>query len=129
MPSPSPSTALRRRDLLLLRATPRDRVFELPCQRLYMQFVDARRSRPALASPDRGEGGEPEAVHDAPGPREVFAALARDLAAADVLRIRDREWLADSDLRGEVERLVAGFTARGGRVEWCEAGGPASREY
>lgn len=109
--------ALGRRDLLLLRPTPRDRVFELPCQRLYMQFVDARRIRPSESPPDEIGLGEPEAVHDTRGVCELLDALARELREAEVLCLLEPEWLVDPELRREVDRLVAAFTARGGRVE------------
>ena len=96
--TPSP---MRRRDLLLLRPTPSDRVFDLPWQRR-----------------DEGALGEPDPVYDVRDARELFDALARELADADVLRILDREWLADPGLRQEVDRLIAAFAARGGRVEF-----------
>ena len=110
-----------RRDLLLLRATPHARVYELPCQQLYMRYVDARRSRTGVTSAGEAGPGEPEAVFEGIGPRGIFAALAVELGAADVLRIRDREWLADPLLRREVEGLMAAFTARGGRIEFGTA--------
>ena len=115
---------MRRRDLLLLRPTPRDRVFELPCERLYMRYLDARRAGPG-DPPRRDDGalGEPDPVHDVRDARELFDALARELGDADVLRILDRQWLADPDLRREVDRLVAAFTTRGGRVEFAATTG------
>ena len=109
---------MRRRDLLLLRPTPRDRVFDLPCQRLYMRYLDARSVRPEPQRRDEGALGEPDPVYDVRDARELFDALARELADADVLRILNREWLADPGLRQEVDRLIAAFAARGGRVEF-----------
>ena len=113
--TPSP---MRRRDLLLLRPTPRDRVFDLPCQRLYMRYLDARSVRPGPQRRDEAALGEPDPVYEVRDARELFDALARELADADVLRILDREWLADPGLRLEVDRLIAAFAARGGRVEF-----------
>jgi hypothetical protein len=115
-------TPIPRRDLLLLRATPHPRVYELPCQQLYMRYVDASRSRTGVTSDGEAGPGEPETVFAGIGPRGMFAALAVELRDADVLRIRDREWLADPGLRREVDALIARFTSRGGRVEF---GSPA----
>lgn len=112
---------IARRDLLLLRSSPPARVYELPCQQLYIRYVDARRGQPDLASRDEAGPGEPDAVFDAAGPRAIFAALAAELGEADVLRVLDREWLADPELGREVDRLVSAFRARGGRVELGEA--------
>jgi hypothetical protein len=111
-------TNMNRRDLLLLRATARARVFELPCERLYMQYLDARQPRVASTSaqPDYWLG-EPEARFDVRSARDLFDALARELGTAEVVRVVGREWLADDQLKQEVERLIAAFVDRGGRVE------------
>lgn len=109
---------MNRRDFWLLRATPHARVFELPCERLYMQYVDARRPQAGPGTtPQDDLPGEPDAQHDRASLAELFDGLARELETVDVVRIVDREWLADDDLKGEVERLVTAFLRRGGRVE------------
>lgn len=123
VPTRSPAP-LRRRDLLRLRTPSRDRVLELSCQQLYMRYLEARRGRPDPAPLDDSALGEPDAAHDVPGVPDLIEGLTRDLATADVLRIVEREWLVDPDLRREVERLVEAFIARGGRVE---SGLPTSR--
>jgi hypothetical protein len=109
---------MNRRDLLLLRATQRARVFELPCERLYMQYLDVRRPRATsiAAQPDDWLG-EPEAQFDVRSTRNLFDDLARELGAADVVRVVGREWLAEAELKQEVERLITAFVERGGRVE------------
>ena len=109
---------MNRRDLLLLRATSRARVFELPCERLYMQYVDARQPHGAsmAAQPDDWLG-EPEAQFDVRSAGDLFDGLARELDAADVVRIVGPEWLADEKLKQEVDQLISAFAARGGRVE------------
>jgi hypothetical protein len=106
-----------RRDLLLLRATPRERVFELPCERLYMQYLDARPPRAAAAAPADDSLGEPEGRFDIRSPRDLFDHLASELGAADVVRVVGREWLVEAELKQEVERLITAFVERGGRVE------------
>lgn len=93
-------------------------MLELSCQQLYMCYIEARRRRPDLAPLDDGALGEPEAAHHVPGVPELVDALARDLTTVDVLRIVGREWLAEPGLREELERVITGFTARGGRVEF-----------
>ena len=109
---------MNRRDLLLLRATQGERVFELPCERLYMQYLDVRppRAASAAAQPD-GWLGEPEARFDVRTTRDLFDHLARELGAADVVRVVGREWLVEAELKQEVERLISAFVERGGRVE------------
>ena len=109
--------SMNRRDLLLLRATPSARVFELPCERLYMRYLDVRRPQAGPQAPPDYWLGEPEAQHDVPSARDLFDDLARELSAADVVRVVGRDWLADDELKREVERLIARFVERGGRVE------------
>jgi hypothetical protein len=83
-----------RRDFLLLRVEgPRDA--ELSCERLYMRWVDATAS-----------GSK----------RELFDSLRADLLKAKVLYINGREWLATSELREQVERMLSEFAAGGGTV-------------
>jgi hypothetical protein len=110
--------AINRRDLLLLRATPRARVFELSCERLYMHYLDVARPHvgPQIVPADDGLG-EPDAQYDMANAQDLFDGLARELDAADVVRVVGREWLADDELKQEVERLIAAFVARGGRME------------
>jgi hypothetical protein len=83
-----------------------------------MQYLDVRRPRAAsqAAQPDYWLG-EPEAQFDVRSARDLFDDLARELGAADVLRVVGRDWLADDELKREVERLISAFVARGGRVE------------
>lgn len=113
---------MNRRDLLFLRSTRKERVFELPCEQLYMQFVDTRRpSPPAMtASQDDYPLGEPEASFDVDGADDLFVNLRAALAGADVLRVVDPRWLTDPELKAHVEGLVADVRASGGRVEFVD---------
>ncbi len=114
---------MNRRDLLLLRPTPRARVLELPCQRLYMQYLDIRRPNTQSQIPPDGHWlGEPEPSYECRSSQDLFDGLARELRGADVLRVVGRAWLADAELTREVDQLVAAFAARGGRVEFVETG-------
>lgn len=109
---------MNRRDLLLLRTSAGTRVFELTCERLYMRCLDLRRpTAPDAALPDYWLG-EPEPHYEPTTDQDLFEGLRRDLAGADVLRIVDPHWLADAALRRDVDALVAGFRAGGGRVEF-----------
>ena len=113
---------MNRRDFLLLRTQGSDRVLELSCERLYMQYVDAQ-----SVAKRRGEEidgmteapwwvGEPPTSMDGPDAEGLFRELQSDLADADVLQVRDREWLVTGDFRDRLEALLGGFRARGGRV-------------
>ena len=83
-----------------------------------MQYVDARQppAGPATARPEMWLG-EPDAQLDVRTPDDLFGTLARELSAAEVVRVVGREWLADEGLAREVERLPTAFVSRGGRVE------------
>ena len=116
-----------RRDFLLLKTKGRERVLELSCERLYMRWADARSGAggPAAATGAEGrEGGDPQTWEGEP-PTEIvtmtttdlFGELERELARADVLRVRGRDWLSDLDFRHDVESRVKAFRDRGGRVE------------
>ena len=87
--------AIDRRSFLLLRPTDHDRVFELSCEQLFMRYVDAR-------LPRRRE--------------RLFDQLRKDLAGVDALRIVDREWLSDEDLRSRIRALLEALRARGVRI-------------
>jgi hypothetical protein len=81
-----------RRDFLLLRA---GQPAVLSCEQLFMRYLDAQMSGTTT---------------------ELFAALADDLRAAKSVRIADTSWLSREDLKREVDRVLASFTAAGGRI-------------
>jgi hypothetical protein len=107
---------MNRRDFLLFRTEGRAKTVELSCERLYMRYVDARRA-PEPDTEDNVVNGEPPARFARQSVRELFDAIADDVREADLLRITQRDWLADEDLRREVAALVDAVRARGGRVE------------
>ncbi len=109
---------MNRRDLLLLRTTSGQRVFELACERLCMRYVDTRRPAEAAAVLDDHWLGEPEPQVESASARDLFDGLQRDLVGADVLRVVDERWLADAGLRREVDALIGRFRQSGGRVEF-----------
>jgi len=111
---------MHRRDLLLFRTDSGKKVFELGCERLYMRYLDTRRPGPPATVLDDYRLGEPEPHLTAASPRELFDGLRRDLAGVDLLRVIGPQWLADADLRREVDALVAALRSRGGRVEFID---------
>lgn len=81
--SVKPPDRINRRAFLLPK--PRVRVLELSCERLYMQYADAR------------SGGRLP---------EFLKGVERELEAADSVRLTAREWLARDDFREQVEPLL-----------------------
>ena len=110
---------MNRRDLLFLRTTSGQRVFELACQRLWMRHVDAHRPTEPAAMAEDHWLGEPAPQVALPSTRDLFDGLQRDLVGADVLRVVDERWLADAGLRREVDALIDHFRRSGGRVEFA----------
>jgi hypothetical protein len=112
-----PAVAHSRRDFLLLRPGRQARVLDLPCRRLYMRYVEARTS----AGRDAGDwpleaGAEPPSDVATPTVDELFATLDRELQEADAVRLVEAEWLAEPDLRLQLDRVLDAFRERGGEV-------------
>ena len=112
---------MNRRDFLLLRKDPQPRELELACDRLYMQCLDAQVTGPQPEDPaDTAETpageGEPPARFAARSREQLFAALDLELREVEVLKVVNSQWLV-GDLQQDLDRLIEGFRARGGRVE------------
>ena len=118
---------MNRRDFLSLSTRDSKRILELSCERLYMRYVDARSGIGRAGEPQafdtnrRPWEGEPPLKIETPTTRELFAALERELAGADVLRVREADWLSSEEFGREVEAHVEAFRRRGGRVEFADA--------
>ena len=113
---------MKRRDLLLLRTEPAGRVAELSCERLYMQYQQTsltmvRPGRADVLPTTELSEEEPSAVFDERTTRQLLGDVERELEEADVLRLVDTEWLAVDAFGRDVERVLASFRRRGGRVE------------
>ncbi len=112
---------MNRRDFLLLRKDAQPREFELACDRLYMQCLDTQVTGPQLEDPvdtaetSAGEG-EPPARFIGRSRAQLFEALDRELREVAVLKIVNGRWMV-GDLRQDLDRVIEGFRARGGRVE------------
>jgi hypothetical protein len=121
---------MNRRDFLLLRREPASRVAEVSGCRLYMRCLDAQfsSSQADVASPigDTWEG-EPPQVFERQSIEEMFHRFSLDLEGVDILRITDVSWLTLEPVRGHVDRLLATFRSRGGRVELVAGGAAGSR--
>ena len=122
---------MRRRSFLLLR---KEREVELSCRTLYMRCLDAAAAagpaavpgssptRPLTASTlaaaeyeQSWQFEEPPAAFHSPTQRELFDRLEDELLEVEVVHLTDIEWLRD-EFRPDIERVLASFRARGGRV-------------
>lgn len=88
--------AVNRRDFLMLRVEPARATAVLSCEHLYMRWVDARAEGATAA---------------------LFDRLASDLAGVKTLRLIKTSWLADADLRRQLEAALEPLRSCGGRVE------------
>jgi len=116
---------MNRRDFLLFRTRKKERMVELSCERLYMQYLDATAGA-ARASAHTNEidatswsEGEPPLMIDQPTSEEFFLDLQRELLSADLVRIRDSHWLVDEKIRSRLDAVLAAVRAGGTRVESC----------
>ena len=109
---------MKRRDFLRLRSEAAIRVAELSCERLYMHYQHARVTTMPVGveAPERAEV-EPPSEWTARTTEQLFDEIERQLQGADVLRLVETEWLVVDDYRRHVERVLAAFRGRGGRVE------------
>jgi hypothetical protein len=110
---------MHRRDLLLLRTTSGRSIAELSCERLYMQFVDAKAAPAATCShpTTEVEQGEPEAAFNTRSAGQIFDDLADTLSRADIVKVVDRSWLTDRAFNERVEGLLNAVRVRGTRVD------------
>ncbi len=86
---------MNRRDFLLMRVR-RESSLELSCEQLYMRYLDACSNGSTAL---------------------LFEWLEGEIQAVKELHLRDTAWLAEENLRQQLEPLLASFRARGGRVE------------
>jgi hypothetical protein len=112
---------MNRRDFLRLRTEAAVRVAEVSCERLYMHYQQAQvAAMPAgVTVPEQGES-EPPTEWTVRPTEQWFGEVERKLQGADVVRLVEPEWLVAGDYRRDVERVLAAFRSRGGRVEGSE---------
>ena len=83
---------VERRDFLLLRA---GQPAVLSCEPLFMRFLDSQMDGSTA---------------------QLFENLAADLLQVNTVRLTDTSWLARADLKEQLDRVLAPFFSRGGRV-------------
>lgn len=105
-----------RRDFLRLRRTERGTVLEVSCHTLFMRCADAA-LQPAAGADWDPAMGEPPAVFTQPSVDDLVRSLEQDLHAAQVLRMREPEWLASLEHAERFEAVIRAFRSRGGIVE------------
>ena len=107
---------MNRREFLSFGSRDRQRIVELSCECLYMQYLDVQLTwgpqEGATPAEQQVWGGEPTAVFESRSVEQLFGEIERDLEQADVLRISEPEWLATEPLCQAVEALIAAFRAR-----------------
>lgn len=112
--------SIDRRAFLTFRTRGSESVLELWCEHLFMRWVDAQsaasRSGEAIVEMSPWEG-EPPTEFQTATTLAILEELEARLSAADLLRVRNPEWLSDAGFRGEVEERIERFRRRGGRVE------------
>src|ERR1700757_1060664 len=85
---------MNRRDLLLLKVT-RTHVVVLPCEELYMRYLDSQLDNTTA---------------------ELFERLRVELREADSVQLTDTTWFADGDFKQALDRVLTAYRAGGGRV-------------
>ena len=114
---------MKRRDFLTLRSKGGQQLIMLSCQRLYMTYNNTL-SQPQHAASELPANDEDWWTEEPPlsvastAVERLFTDLARELEQADVLILEDREWLQEREFVKQVERLLAGFRARGGEIRY-----------
>jgi len=86
---------MNRRDLLLLKIAPRTHTVVLPCEELYMRYLDSQLDNTTA---------------------ELFDRLRVELREADSVHLADTTWFADAEFKQALDRVLAAYRAGGGRV-------------
>lgn len=105
-----------RRAFLTLHVSEGKRVLELSCETLYMRYQDACSEagrRQVSNHDDLPPAVEPSLGFGTLTPAALFAELEQQLAAADELRVLEREWLNSGAFGREVTARVDAFRQRG----------------
>ena len=89
-------TSLDRRDFLLMRTGRDGDTVVLSGEQIYMRYVDARADGTTAA---------------------LFAYLLQDLQSVKRVRLIKTSWLADENLRRQLDLVFESFRRAGGRIE------------
>ena len=113
---------MRRRDFLLMRTDGSDRVADLSCEKLFMNYQDinsglqASREEAGTLEDADWWAGEPSLNINTADPERFFASILEDLSGVEKLQVLDLEWLNQGEFRVRVETLLLAFKAAGGEV-------------
>jgi hypothetical protein len=83
---------VERRDFLLLRA---GQPAVLSCEQLFMRYLDSQMDGTTA---------------------QLFEHLAGDLRGVPAVRLTETTWLANADLRDQINPILKSFKAGGGRI-------------
>ena len=113
---------MRRRDFLLMRTDGGNRVEDLSCEKLFMNYQDlnsgVQASREEAGTLEDADwwAGEPSLNISTADPEKFFASVLADLNNVNKLQVLDLEWLSQGEFRVRVETLLLAFKAAGGEV-------------
>jgi hypothetical protein len=85
---------MNRRNFLLLKVT-RAHAVVLPCEELYMRYLDSQLDNTTA---------------------ELFDRLRAELRSAESVHLADTTWFADADFKQALDRVLAAYRANGGHV-------------
>jgi hypothetical protein len=86
---------MNRRNFLLLKVTTRMHAVVLPCEELYMRYLDSQLDNTTA---------------------ELFDRLRAELREAESVHLSDTTWFADPDFKQALDRVLAAYRAGGGHV-------------
>ena len=115
---------MKRRDFLLMRTDGGERVAELSCEKLFMNYQDlnsglqqSNEESGTLEDADWWAGEPSLSVHRA-DPETFFNSVFADLKGVSKVQVQDMEWLAQGEFRVRVETLLTAYKAAGGEVDY-----------
>ncbi len=132
---------LKRRELLFL-VQAGDDCARISCEQLFMHFrdltggtgtgrtnhADGRSLKPRPAPPVAEQSdwwqGEPDSVIARESPEDFFHRLGETLRGQRRLELLETEWLEDTRLRRELERVLDVFRAAGGEIVFAAPARP-----
>ena len=62
--------------------------------------------------------GEPPTVVGNLDSKSLFESIAKEIANADVLLVKDREWIVEGDFAGHMNTLFSHYVNQGGNIEY-----------
>ena len=109
---------------MLFKTEGPEQVDELSCEKLFMDFEDARseinkgvEEAGTFAEADWWSG-EPPLLIDNLDPEEYFRSVESELILADVVQVLDPQWLVQGEFQIRVDTLLAAIRARGKQVRY-----------